>query len=43
MQDNTLQNNIIRTKANKSNITTERVSEKAEGLTLMACGQDEQQ
>ena len=43
MQDNTLLYNIIRIKANKSNIMRERVSEKAEGLTVMVCGRDEQQ
>jgi len=34
---------MIRTEANKSNTMRERVSKKAEGLTLTACGWDEQQ
>jgi len=42
MQVNT-QHSIIRIETNKSNIMRERVSKKAEGLTLMACVQDEQQ
>jgi len=33
---------MIRIEANKSNIMIERVSKKAEALTLMACSQDEQ-